>query len=76
MTSARRRTLNKLKGHRVVVQTRDDRSLRGILTEVGVDCLVVSQLEYLEEGKATELPGRAWVLDANVSWVHDLAGGA
>jgi hypothetical protein len=64
-----------LVGERVVVQTKDDRSLRGVLAGVYADCLVVSHFEYLHEAEVTGLPGEATVLFDNLSWVHKLGAG-
>lgn len=67
--------LRGLVGERVVLQTRDDRSLRGVLTGVYADCLTVSHFEYLQEAAVAELPGEATVLHSNLSWVHKLGAG-
>jgi small nuclear ribonucleoprotein (snRNP)-like protein len=72
---SRRRSLRRLLGERVVLQTRDDRSLRGVLTGVYVDCVAVSHFEYLDEAQAAGLPGEATVRFDNLSWIHRLGPG-
>ena len=72
---ANRRGVRRLVGERVVLQTRDDRSLRGVLTGVYRDCVAVSHFEYLHEAQVTELPGEATVLFSNLSWIHKLGAG-
>jgi hypothetical protein len=71
----RRPGLRRLVGERVVLQTRDDRSIRGVLTGVYADCVAVSHFEYLNEAQATGLPGEATVRFDNLSWVHKLGPG-
>lgn len=70
-----RRGFRRLVGERVVVQTKDDRSLRGVLVGAYRDCLVVGHFEYLDEAQVTELPGEATVRFDNLSWVHKLGAG-
>lgn len=65
--------MKRLAGERVVVQTKDSQSLRGVLTGVHRDCLTLSSIEYLNDATATDLPGQAIVLLGNVSWVHRYA---
>lgn len=69
------RGLKRLKGERVVLQTKDDRSLRGILLDVFRDCVVIGHFEYLEEANPVDLPGEATVLTSNLSWIHKLGPG-
>ena len=73
--AARGRGVRRLIGERVVLQTRDDRSLRGVLTGVYADCVVISHFEYLDEANPTGLPGDATVLVGNLSWIHRLGAG-
>lgn len=70
-----RARLRSLVGERVVLQTKDRRSLRGVLSAVHKDCLAVSNFQYLEEAQATDLPGEAIVLLENLSWLHRYAVG-
>jgi hypothetical protein len=70
-----RKGFRRLVGERVVVQTKDDRSLRGVLVGAYADCLVVGHFEYLNEAQAAELPGEATVRFDNLSWVHKLGVG-
>lgn len=72
---SRRQGVRGLVGERVVIQTRDDRSLRGVLVGVYADCVAVSHFEYLNEAQATGLPGEATVRFDNLSWVHKLGPG-
>lgn len=65
--------LKGLVGERVVLQTKDEKSLRGVLVGVHNDCVTISNVEYLHQGKADELPGEALVLLGNLSWLHRLA---
>ena len=67
--------LKRLRGQRVVLQTKDERSLRGVLMGVYKDCVVLGHFEYLDEAKPTDLPGEATVLLDNLSWVHALPAG-
>lgn len=67
--------MKKLRGERVVVQTKDDRSLRGILHAVYRDCLVIAHFEYLNEAQPTDLPGEAVIRFDNLSWMHKLGPG-
>lgn len=69
------RGLRRLKGERVVLQTKDDRSLRGVLLDVFRDCVVIGHFEYLEEANPVDLPGEATVRFDNLSWVHKLGPG-
>ena len=69
------RGLRRLVGERVVVHTKDDRSMRGVLMGVYKDCYVLGHVEYLDEAAATPLPGSATVPTVNVSWIHKLGAG-
>jgi small nuclear ribonucleoprotein (snRNP)-like protein len=69
------RGLKRLKGERVVLQTKDDRSLKGVLLAAYPDCVVVGHFEYLEEANPVDLPGEATVLRENLSWIHQLGPG-
>lgn len=64
--------IRRLRRRRVVVQTKDDRSIRGVLTSSYHDCVVLAQPEYLHEAKANELEGDAVILRENVSWLQVL----
>jgi hypothetical protein len=70
-----RRGLRRLVGERVVLQTQDDRSLRGVLRGAYKDCVVIGHFEYLDEAQPAELPGEATVLLGNLSWIHRLGPG-
>lgn len=69
------RGLRRLRGERVVLQTKDDRSLQGVLMDVFRDCVVIGHFHYLEEANPVELPGEATVLHQNLSWIHKLGPG-
>lgn len=69
------RGVKRLRGERVVLQTKDDRSLRGVLLGVYRDCLVIGHFQYLGEADPVDLPGEATVLVENLSWVHRLGPG-
>lgn len=64
--------VRRLERRRVVIHTKDDRSIRGVLTKNYRDCLVLAQAEYLHEAKPTELEGDAVILRDNVSWLQVL----
>lgn len=70
-----RRGIGSLVGERVVLQTRDDRSLRGVLVGSYRDCVVIGHFQYLSEANPTDLPGEATVRFDNLSWVHRLGPG-
>lgn len=71
----RRQGLRRLEGDRVVVQTRDGRSIRGILEHAYRAALVVAAVEYLDEASPVDLPGQAVIPLGNVSWIHQLEPG-
>jgi hypothetical protein len=74
-TRRQRRGVRRLVGERVVLQTKDDRSLRGVLVGVYADCVAIGHFEYLEEANPVDLPGEATVLHSNLSWIHKLGPG-
>lgn len=74
MTS--RNGLKRLVRQRVVVHTRDERSIRGVLLEIYRDCVVLAEPEYLQEAKPAELKGNAVIPTENVAWLQILGGGA
>jgi hypothetical protein len=59
---------------RVVVHTKDDSSIRGVLTATHADCYLIGRPEYLNEAAPQELQGEALVLRSNVSWIQILGG--
>lgn len=67
--------LKRLTGERVVLMTRDDRSLQGVLIGVYKDSLVLGHFRYLDEANPVDLPGEALVRFDNLSWVHKLGIG-
>lgn len=58
-----------------MLQTRDGRSLQGVLAGVHSDCVVMAAFRYLDEAQPHDLPGEAVVPISNVSWFHRLAEG-
>jgi len=65
--------VRRLERESVVVHTKDDRSIKGVLMRAHNDCLVLTQYRYLSETASDELlPGEAVVLRANVSWIQRL----
>lgn len=71
----RQRPGRSLVGERVVLQTKDDRSLKGVLVGSYPDCVVIGHFQYLEEANPVDLPGEATVLHGNLSWIHKLGPG-
>lgn len=71
----RRQGLRRLEGDRVVVQTSDGRSIRGVLEHAYRDALVLAAVEYLDEASPVDLPGQAVIPLGNVSWIHQLQPG-
>lgn len=71
-----KRGLARFEGDQGVLQTKDGRSLRGVLARVHRDCVVMAHFTYLEEARPHDLPGEAVVPLANVSWFHRIAEGA
>jgi small nuclear ribonucleoprotein (snRNP)-like protein len=63
--------LRKLERDRVVIHTKDDRSIRGVLMHVHNDSLVLSDPRYLDEAD-TPLSGEVVVPRENVSWMQRL----
>lgn len=57
---------------RVVVHTKDDRSIRGLLAGDHADSVTVAQAEYLHEAQETPVAGDVLVLKSNVSFVQVL----
>lgn len=66
----KRRQLKKLIGEQVVVHTKDERSLRGVLKAVEGDWIVLAAPEYLAEAAPTPMPGEVWIAADNRSWIH------
>lgn len=67
-----RRGLRRHLRRTVVLQTRDGKSFRGVLTHEHADCLVLSQATYLNADQS--LGGEAVILRENVSWMQDVTG--
>ena len=67
--------LKRLQGERVVLQTKDDRSLQGVLVGVFKDSVAIGHVRYLDEANPVDLPGEALVLHENLSWIHKLGIG-
>lgn len=58
---------------RVIVHTRDDRSIRGVLVSDYPDCIVLDAPEYLGEPQIQEIAGRAVILRPNLAWIQVLS---
>lgn len=72
----RRAALRALVGERLVVHTRDGRSLRGVLTSAPRGWVVLADVEYLDKATSVGMPGEAWIADENRSWVHRIGENA
>lgn len=70
----KKRFLRRHLGHRVVIHTKDDQSIRGVLTGVYSDVLVLEAPEYLGEAQPSDLDGRAAVPNSNFAWAQLLGG--
>lgn len=68
-----RGALKRRLSHRVVVHTKDDKSIRGVLVADHVDAITIATPEYLHEASGTDLPGDVLVLKQNVSFIQGLA---
>ena len=64
--------LRRLERSRVIVHTKDDRSIRGVLVGVWPDCVVLSSAEYLAD-TVTPLDGDPVIPRENVAWLQRLA---
>lgn len=65
--------IERLERRPVVVHTKDERSIKGVLMHAHNDCLVLGHYRYLSATASDEpLPGEAVVLRANVSWIQRL----
>jgi small nuclear ribonucleoprotein (snRNP)-like protein len=80
LTRRERRTLRKYIGHRMAITTRDGQAVRGVLTDVLVDSLVLVDAAYLAEapvqsgGGAVPMEGMVGVLLSNVAFFQVLSG--
>lgn len=63
-----------LRRRTVVIHTRDDQSIRGILIETYRDCLVLCEPQYLGEAKPAELKGNAVIPRENVAFLQVVEG--
>lgn len=70
----KRRFLRRHLGQRIVVHTRDDQSLRGVLTGVHTDVLVLDVAEHLGPTDAAPVEGRSVVPHSNFAWAQLLGG--
>jgi small nuclear ribonucleoprotein (snRNP)-like protein len=67
--------LGELVRDRVIVHTKDDRAIRGVLLEAYPDCVVIDAPEYLVEPEVQILKGRALIERSNVAWIQVLSAG-
>jgi small nuclear ribonucleoprotein (snRNP)-like protein len=58
---------------RVLVHTKDDRSIRGVLCADYEDCVVLDAPEYLGEAQVEKLSGPAVIPSQNLSWIQVLS---
>lgn len=72
--------LDRLHRERVIVHTKDDQSIRGLIGEAYRDCVVLAEAEYLlkdveapSEKKTVELDGRPVIPRENIAWVQKLS---
>ena len=70
-----RRRMRKFIGHRVAVNTRSDRTIRGTLEAVEIDCIVLAHPEYLGEAQPTPMEGKV-VIERPVEYFQALGSGA
>lgn len=68
------RTVSDFTKRRVVLHTKDDSSVRGVLDDSYDDCFVLAAPEYLNEVQPTPVPGVVVVLKSNVSTIQVLEG--
>jgi small nuclear ribonucleoprotein (snRNP)-like protein len=59
---------------KVVVHTKDNRSIRGVLIEASKRELVLREAEYLQEGIPAKLEGEVGVPRSNVAFIQKLTG--
>ena len=71
----KRSWLKRLEGYRVVVHTRDDQSLRGVVTKGAHDSLVLAGAEHLEKASAESVAGDVVVGESNISFVQRFGEG-
>ncbi len=67
----RRRYLKTLVGKQIVVNTKDDQSIRGVLTVVADDVLVLEAAELLGKD-VVQIAGRVDVPRDNYAWSQEL----
>ncbi len=58
---------------RVIVTTKDDQAIRGVLAADYPDCIVLDAPEFLEAPAVEQLKGRAVVLRSNIGWIQVLS---
>lgn len=61
-------------GHRVVVNTKDDQSIRGVL-QVGADCLILHAPEWISEAGTVPIPKQSVIPLSNYSHMQVLEVG-
>ena len=59
----------------VVVHTRDDSSIRGLMVGAFPFAVVLEHAAYLNEAQPEQFQGRAVIPRSNVSWLQVLDGG-
>jgi small nuclear ribonucleoprotein (snRNP)-like protein len=69
----RRSYIRKLTRQRVIVHTRDDQSIRGVLKEVHPDCIVITAAQYLDKATTEDVSGTPVIPRENVAWLQVLS---
>jgi hypothetical protein len=60
----------RLRRRRVVVHTKDEYSIKGVLAATYRDCLVIAEPEYLDAAQPANLKGRVVVPRANIAFLQ------
>lgn len=68
----RRRGLKGRVRNTIVVHTKDNRSIRGILIGEYIDCLALAQPEFLQGARSITAGGDLIVLRENISVIQDV----
>lgn len=77
------RGVRELESRTVVVHTRDDQSIRGVLVKEYADCVALEAAVYIRQGqlarderRTVNLDGRALIPAANIAWFQALPASA
>ena len=69
----RSRYVKQLVRLRVVANTKDGQSIRGVLAGEHRDCIVLDAPEYLGEAQVEKLSGQAVIPRENLAWIQVLS---